>query len=82
MHDELKFLNNSTIEFYISLICLFLLYSILFGEPGYSTDILNEIQEYNFPSHNSEDLGSSTEDLGSSTEENEEIIYSGDKIHN
>ena len=51
MDNELKYSNNSMIEFYISLICLFLLYSILFGEPGYSTGILNEFQEYNFPSN-------------------------------
>ena len=51
MDNELNYSNNSMIEFYISLICLFLLYSILFGEPGYSTGILNEIQEYNFPSN-------------------------------
>lgn len=46
MNNELKF-NFSNIEFYISLICLCLLYAILFGEPGYSIDILNDIQEEN-----------------------------------
>ena len=95
MDDELKYSNNSMIEFYISLICLFLLYSILFGEPGYSTGILNEFQEYNFPSNpvlnnlqlsDLSDGSGISEDPVSSSEENknksEEIIYSEDKIHN
>ena len=53
MEDELK-LEYSGVEFYISLIFLCLLYAILFGEPGYAEQIMNEIHEHNFPSQNSE----------------------------